>query len=92
VLRSVAARAEGIDDILAAVAKHRAWLVEHDRLQARREHRAAVEVEEIALGVLRGRIGSLRDGTALPTLATEVAAGRLDPYTAADQLLTALSR
>ena len=68
-VRAVAARGEGIDDIAAAIDKHRAWLVEHGELRRRREARAAAEVEAIALGTLRARIGSLRDGTALPTLA-----------------------
>ena len=31
---SVAARGEGIDDVVAAIDKHRAWLVEHGQLQA----------------------------------------------------------
>ncbi len=52
--------------------------------------RAAAEIEAIALGVLRARIGSLRRDAALPTLAVEVAAGRLDPYAAADRLLAEL--
>jgi LAO/AO transport system kinase len=91
VVRAVASRGEGIDDVVAAVGKHRAWLSEHGQLQARREHRATVEVEEIALGTLRGRIGSLRHGTALPGLAAQVAAGHLDPYTAAADLLASLN-
>jgi LAO/AO transport system kinase len=41
---------------------------------------------------LRGRIGSLRDGAALPGLATRVAAGETDPYRAADELLAALGQ
>ena len=90
VVRAVAARSEGIDEIIEAVAKHRAWLAEHGQLEARREHRAGVEVEEIALGVLRGRIGSLRDGDALPALAKDVAAGRMDPYAAAERLLASI--
>ena len=90
VVRSVAARGEGIDEIVAAIGKHRAWLSEHGHLQARREHRAAVEVEEIALGTLRARIGTLRHGTALAGLAAQVAAGRLDPHTAAAELVTSL--
>ena len=57
---------EGIDDIVAAIDKHRAWLAEHGELRRRREARAAAEIEAIALGALRARIGSLRDGTALP--------------------------
>ncbi|MFI7553165.1 methylmalonyl Co-A mutase-associated GTPase MeaB [Micromonospora sediminimaris] len=91
VVRSVAARGEGIDDIAAAIDKHRAWLVEHDELRRRREARAAAEVEAIALGVLRARIGSLRDGTQLPALAAEVAAGATDPYAAAETLLAQLA-
>ncbi|MEV6802775.1 methylmalonyl Co-A mutase-associated GTPase MeaB [Micromonospora rifamycinica] len=91
VVRSVAARGEGIDDIAAAIDKHRAWLEQHDQLRLRREKRAAAEVEAIALGTLRARIGSLRDGTELSTLAAKVADGTLDPYAAADELLTQIN-
>jgi LAO/AO transport system kinase len=92
VVRAVAVRAEGIDEILRAIEKHQTWLVEHGELQKRREARAAAEVEAIALGALRNQIGSLRNGTALPALAAKVAAGELDPYTAADDLLAGLDR
>jgi LAO/AO transport system kinase len=87
VVRAVAVRSEGIDDVVAAIDKHRAWLDSSGRLQARREARAAAEVEAIALGTLRARLGSLREGTALSDLAARVAAGRLDPYAAADDLI-----
>ncbi len=92
VVRSVAARNEGIDDIIAAIDKHTSWLVEHDQLRVRREARAAAEVEAIAVGTLRDRIGSLRDGAALPDLAARVAGGDLDPYSAADVLLSGLDQ
>ncbi len=91
VVRAVAAQATGIDDVVAAIAKHRAWLVEHDELQARRERRAAAEVENIALGTLRAKIGSVRHGDALTTLAADVAAGRTDPYAAAARLVAAVT-
>jgi LAO/AO transport system kinase len=90
VVRAVAVRGEGIDDIAAAIDKHRGWLVEHGELRHRREVRAAAEVEAIALGVLRDRMGSLRDGTGLAALAGRVAAGELDPYAAAGELLAEL--
>ncbi|GIG74292.1 methylmalonyl Co-A mutase-associated GTPase MeaB [Planosporangium flavigriseum] len=97
VVRSVANRAEGIDDVMAAMDKHREWLTRplpggagaHE-LTRRREARAAAEVEAIALGALRARIGNLRGGEALPTLAARVAAGKLDPYAAAKELLSTL--
>jgi LAO/AO transport system kinase len=90
VVRSVASRGEGIGDIAAAIDKHRAWLVEHGELRGRREKRAAVEVEAIALGAIRARMASFRDGTTLQELAASVASGELSPYAAADRLLSTL--
>jgi LAO/AO transport system kinase len=90
VVRAVAAKGEGIDDVLAAIDKHRDWLGAHDELRRRREARAAAEVEAIALATLRARMGSLREGTALPSLAAAVASGELDPYAAARELLAGL--
>jgi GTPase len=90
VVRAVAYKSEGIDDVLAAIEKHQEWLRKHGELTKRRQNRAAAEVEAIALGALRARFGTLRDGAALPELAARVAAGELDPYAAADQLLTSL--
>nr|WP_041841425.1 methylmalonyl Co-A mutase-associated GTPase MeaB [Actinoplanes friuliensis] len=87
VVRAVAVKGEGVDDVVAAIEKHRAWLESSGRLQARREARAAAEVEAIALGTLRARLGSLREGTALSDLAARVAAGGLDPYAAAESLI-----
>jgi LAO/AO transport system kinase len=92
VVRAVATRGEGLADIVAAVAKHRAWLEGAGELTRRRERRAAAEVEAIALGTLREKLGNVREGTALPRLAARVAAGDLDPYAAAGQLLAALER
>jgi LAO/AO transport system kinase len=94
VVRASAARGEGIDEIVAAIDKHRGWLESHGELARRREARAAAEIEAIALGVLRERIGTIRDGgareAALPKLAARVAAGELDPYAAARELLSRL--
>ncbi|MEV6629234.1 methylmalonyl Co-A mutase-associated GTPase MeaB [Actinoplanes sp. NPDC051470] len=90
VVRAVAIKRDGIDDVVAAIDKHRQWLTDSGTLGERRERRAAVEVEAIALGTLRARMGSLRVGTPLSALAARVAAGSLDPYAAAEELLKAL--
>ena len=90
VVRATAVRGEGIDEVVAAIAKHRAWLDSTGNLTTRRERRASVEVEAIALGTLRARIGDLRNGTALATLAAAVAAGEIDPYAAAEELIKGL--
>jgi LAO/AO transport system kinase len=90
VIRAVAVRGEGVDDVVTAIEKHRKWLVDSGELRRRQERRASAEVEAIALGALRDRIGTLRHGTELPALAAQVADGSIDPYAAADQLLRSL--
>ena len=90
VVRATAVKGEGVDDVLAAIDKHRSWLVDSGSLISRRTQRAMVEVEAIALGTLRARIGSLREGEALTLLAASVVAGEIDPYAAADELIKGL--
>ncbi|MGN6599548.1 MAG: methylmalonyl Co-A mutase-associated GTPase MeaB [Actinomycetes bacterium] len=90
VVKMVAARQEGIDELLEALDKHRAWLEETGTLQQRRERRAGAEIEAISVASLRARMGDLRGGDLLPQLAADVAAGRTDPYSASDRLLGSL--
>jgi LAO/AO transport system kinase len=90
VTRAVAVKGEGLDDVVAAIGKHRDWLESSGNLRVRRERRAAAEVSALALGVLRARMGDLSGGAALSDLAAKVAAGELDPYAAADELLASL--
>ena len=90
VVKTVAARGEGVDELVEALEKHRAWLGEHDELTVRRRRRAAQEIETIAVTALRQRFGDLRGDRHLDGLAGRVAAGELDPYTAADTLVAGL--
>jgi LAO/AO transport system kinase len=90
IVKTVAQRGEGVDDVLAAIAKHRAMLEESGGLQQRRARRARDEIEAIAVTALRERFGDLHGHADLDSLAGFVAAGDLDPYTAADRLLAAL--
>jgi LAO/AO transport system kinase len=92
VVRAIAAKPEGIDLIVEAIAKHRAWLERRDQLRVRRERRAAVEVEQLALGRLRAQMGTVARDVTLSALAAEVAAGRLDPYAAAVRLLAGMAK
>jgi LAO/AO transport system kinase len=90
VLRTVAARAEGVDDVLAALDAHREWLDRSGERARRRRARAEAEIEAIALEQHRSRIGDIRGAAGLPRLAERVLAGELDPYRAADELTTLL--
>ncbi len=53
VVRLVAARSEGVDDLVEALEKHRTWARGSGELERRRRARAAGEIEEIALEALR---------------------------------------
>jgi LAO/AO transport system kinase len=84
ILKTIAAKGEGADDVVDAIEAHGAWLASTGRLVQRRVRRAADEVEGIALTSLRV---DLRTSGELDRLAALVAAGQLDPYTAADELV-----
>ncbi|KAA2259471.1 methylmalonyl Co-A mutase-associated GTPase MeaB [Solihabitans fulvus] len=90
IVRTVASKREGLDEVVGAIAEHHSWMVEHGELEQRRTHRASTEVEAIALGQLRSRLGDLHGGVALEQLAKRVAAGELDPYAAAGELVDGL--
>jgi len=87
IVKTVAARQEGVDDVLAALDAHHAWLESSGELGRRRTARAAAEVEAIALEQLRDRFGDLHGSAALPALAERVVRGELDPYAAAAELV-----
>jgi LAO/AO transport system kinase len=91
IVKTVAHRGEGVDDVVAAVDKHRAWLEHTGRLHARRHQRVCAEIEVIALTGLRERIGDLHGDQRLGVLADSVLAGELDPYAAADELVEGLT-
>jgi GTPase len=90
VVLTVAERGDGVGQLVEAIAAHRAQLESSGELERRRQRRAAREIEEIALADLRAELGTLGHGEALDTLAEQVAAGKLGPYSAADQLLSAV--
>ncbi|MFD8863961.1 methylmalonyl Co-A mutase-associated GTPase MeaB [Streptomyces sp. NPDC059590] len=91
IVKTVAARGEGVDEVVEALEKHRAWMEEHGVLAERRLRRAAGEVETIAVTALRARIGDLHGDRRLGTLAERVAAGELDAYAAADELVVGVT-
>ncbi|MEI4274117.1 methylmalonyl Co-A mutase-associated GTPase MeaB [Klenkia sp. LSe6-5] len=87
VVRTVASAGEGVDDVLARVEEHRSWLASSGEGDRRRRVRAAREVEAIAVGELRRRMGDVGGAAAIDALAERVVAGECDPYAAADELV-----
>jgi LAO/AO transport system kinase len=90
IVKTVAHRGEGVDEVVAEIDRHRAWLQESGELARRRTRRARDEIETIAVTVLRRRWDDVHARVELDDLAAAVVAGESDPYTAADTLLANL--
>ncbi|WP_410582320.1 methylmalonyl Co-A mutase-associated GTPase MeaB [Amycolatopsis sp. lyj-108] len=87
IVRTVASRGEGVEDVVRALDDHHDWLVQRDELPRRRAARARDEVEAIALQRLRAELVDLRSGDRLTELAERVVARTLDPFAAAEELI-----
>jgi LAO/AO transport system kinase len=91
VLKTVAARGEGVDKLVAALEEHRAWLASSGAGEQRRRRRARTEIQGIALAALQARFGAVGSDGELDTLAADVAAGRTDAFSAADRIVAAIT-
>ncbi|WP_151082804.1 methylmalonyl Co-A mutase-associated GTPase MeaB [Nocardioides cynanchi] len=90
IVKTVASKGEGLDELLAEIDRHGEWLRETGELAARRTRRARDEIEAIAVTALRERWGDVHGRSELDELAAAVAAGESDPYAAAETLLAEL--
>jgi LAO/AO transport system kinase len=87
IVSTSAGTGEGIGDLAARLDAHWSWLDSSGELDRRRSARAREEISAIAVTALRERLGALPGESRLEELAGQVAAGKLDPYTAADELI-----
>jgi LAO/AO transport system kinase len=87
IVSTTAATGEGLDDLVGKLEDHGTWLAGSGEGERRRRARAREEISAIALTELRARLGGLPGDERIDGLAGRVAAGQLDPYTAADELI-----
>ena len=92
VLKTVASRGEGIDELVAAIDAHRAAMEDRGELQARRLARIRTEIEAIAVATYRGRLHHGEAAATLSELASAVLVGDSDPYSAAKVLCAATAQ
>ncbi|MCW2822251.1 MAG: transport system ATPase, partial [Marmoricola sp.] len=90
IVKTIASKGEGIDEVVAALDRHREHLTASGELDRRRLRRARDEIEAIAVTALREQWRGVHENAALDELAAEVVAGDSDPYAAADLLLESL--
>ena len=84
IVATMGVKAEGIEELVSRLDEHWSWLNSTGELKTRRQGRAREELAALALAGLRRRLAVSR----LDELASRVAAGTLDPFTAADELLS----
>ncbi len=88
IVKTVAARDQGLADLANEVAKHRTWLESTGKKQERERQRAATQL----VSLLRDRLLAAglarleREKGNLSDVAAQIARLELDPYTLADQL------
>jgi LAO/AO transport system kinase len=82
----------GVEELWAAVERHRTQISASGELRRRRVARNRHEIVEIALGRIRKAIDEVGDSELLDSLAEQVTEHGLDPYTAADKLLEQVPR
>lgn len=88
VLRAVATKEEGIDDLMAALDRHFAYLQQSGQLHARRRERMRERVMDVVEQKVRGRLW--KDTGTMSWLEQQlpsVEEGRTTPFSVADQLL-----
>jgi LAO/AO transport system kinase len=87
IVLSSAASGEGIEDLVGRLDEHATWLAESGEGERRRVARAREEITALAVAQVRERLGALPGEARLEELAGQVAVGKLDPYSAADELI-----
>jgi LAO/AO transport system kinase len=87
VLRTVAIRGEGVSELVAALDRHHAWLVESGELSRRRWRLARERVRELVERARQRGFWTADRKKRLDELATEVEARAISPSSAASALL-----
>jgi len=88
IVSTSAASGEGIDDLVGQLDAHAEWLAETGERDRKRLARARDEISAMAIAELTQRLGALPGEANLEKLAGLVASGKLDPYSAADELIS----
>jgi LAO/AO transport system kinase len=87
IVSTSAASGEGIEDLVARLDAHAEWLAATGERDRKRLARARDEISAMAIAELTQRLGALPGEANLEKLAGLVASGKLDPYSAADELI-----
>ncbi|HXW38260.1 MAG TPA: methylmalonyl Co-A mutase-associated GTPase MeaB, partial [Acidimicrobiales bacterium] len=87
ILDTVATEGEGVEELWAAVAGHRAYLETSGLLASRRAERAEQELKRVLAALLKERLEQTAATEEYRGAVEDLRAGRVDPYEVADRLL-----
>ena len=87
VVDTVATEGTGVEDLWAAIGRHRDAAMASGRLAQERADRVKVELRRILARRLIEAAEAKADGEAFDALSARVVAGEVDPWEAVDQLL-----
>jgi LAO/AO transport system kinase len=87
IIETVAATGSGIDELWAAIARHRSHLEATGKLARRRADRVAAELHKVVAAAFERRLAELTVSPRYAAALGDVVAGRCDPYEAADRVL-----
>ena len=91
IIKTVALQDGGVPELVTAIEEHRSFLLHSGLWGARERVRAANELESIVRQRMLEKLAALVPLTSLHDIVDQIVSRALDPYTAADQLLTALT-
>ena len=87
--QTIAVTGQGVEEVIAAIARHRAHQTHTNRLARRERLRLALELEQILADRLLAEVLAAVSAQTLNHLIDSMAARRLDPHAATDLLLKA---
>jgi LAO/AO transport system kinase len=87
IVATTALDGSGVDDLWAAIRRHRGHLERSGELARRRAARRRAELSRIVVERLRARADELCGGDSFEAVHSRVERGELDPWSAADELL-----
>ena len=86
IVKTIASEGQGLDELISAIAEHRAYLTQHPEGRQRARVRAAIELETILRETLLSQLLNSIGSAQLERMLDHIVAHEVDPYSAADAL------
>ncbi len=87
IVATTATTGDGLDELMAAIEAHQQWSIGSGDRATRRAKRTEVELDRILTTQLLARVTALHDGDAWEGVVEDVRSQRIDPWSAAEDLL-----